>query len=68
VRQEIDGRPAWVLEGGSVVVVPRDDAVFTLVGGPSDVAVSDLPQSADYTAADRIRLSAEGMLRRLGIE
>lgn len=71
VRREVDGRVAWVVDRPElqVVVLPGDDAVFTLVGASPVVdLVADVPEPRDYTFGDRLRLSAEGLLRRLGID
>lgn len=70
-QREIGGRTVWVDERPAfdVVVVPMEDSVLTLVGdAPLEGLVSTLPESADYTGGDRLRLSVEGMLRRLGID
>jgi hypothetical protein len=70
-RTEIDGEEVWeTTHGGSeVIVVPMGSAVFTLVGDEGLAAiVPALPEPQEYTLADRLQLSAEAVLRRLGFE
>jgi hypothetical protein len=67
----VDGEEIWTMRHGDtdVVVVPVEDAVFTLVGDPDlEELVASLPEPQAFTLGDRIQQSAEAVLERLGLE